>query len=475
MSQTKVQLINNVIGNSGFGTASAGVPLQIAASVPAIRLADTDGATPFSNITAGGGDLVFEADQGNEEANTLMLFRVDDSEKMRIDSEGRVAISSTATYFDTNTMLEVVGKTGAGPNLVLHRNDTTVSTNQVLAALRVTGNDNDGSTQQETASIVFAADGDHANNDKPGRIVFGTTADGGSSSTERMRIDSSGNVGIGTSTIGNKLQVHEASSNASFAGFSNDTTGSSSSDGLIVGVDSDENGVLYHYENKAIRFGTNNSERMRILNDGAVCINATARPVVGTEFLGVHGGSASNAVGIGAAVSHKSGIPFFASNGSNTTSQRLMRFAAGSGGDTRGTITFNGSSLVYGTSSDYRLKKNVQQISNGITKLKALKPISFDWIKETDNNNVMGFLAHEVQEVIPQVITGEKDEVQTTYYIEGDTIPDGKKVGDVKDTNVPVYQEMDYGGLTPLLVAALQEEISKREALEARVTTLEAA
>ena len=108
---------------------------------------------------------------------------------MRIDSEGRVAISSTGTYFDTNTMLEVVGKTGAGPNLVLHRNDTTVSTNQVLGALRVTGNDNDGSTQQEAAAIEFAADGNHANNDKPGRIVFKTTADGGSSGTERMRID----------------------------------------------------------------------------------------------------------------------------------------------------------------------------------------------------------------------------------------------------------------------------------------------
>ena len=83
-------------GEVGIGTTSPAVPLHIAASVPAIRLADTDGNTPYSNISAGGGDLVFEADQGNEEGNTLMLFRVDDSERMRINSSGNVGIGTTS-------------------------------------------------------------------------------------------------------------------------------------------------------------------------------------------------------------------------------------------------------------------------------------------------------------------------------------------------------------------------------------------
>ena len=127
----------------------------------------------------------------------------------------------------------------------------------------------------------------------------------------------------------------------------------------------------------------------------------------------MQGGSASSTVGIGAAVSHEDGIPFFASNGSATSGQRLMRFAAGSGGDTRGTITFNGSAMVYGCTSDYRLKENMKQISDGISKLKNLNPINFNWIKDEKNTNIMGFLAHEVQQVMPEAVIGTKDGVDS--------------------------------------------------------------
>ena len=100
---------------------------------------------------------------------------------------------NTTTVFDTNTMLQVTGKTGAGPNLVLHRNDTSVAVNQVLGALRITGNDSDG-TQQESSAIEFVADLDHGTGDKPGRISFKTTNDGASSATEKLRITSDGHV-----------------------------------------------------------------------------------------------------------------------------------------------------------------------------------------------------------------------------------------------------------------------------------------
>ena len=226
--------------------------------------------------------------------------------------------------------------------------------------------------------------------------------------------------------------------------------------GVNFGDSSDENAGMIQYTNSinAMQFHANGSERMRILSDGAVCINSTVRPVVGTEFLGVQGGSASNSIGIAATASHNEGIPFFASNSSNNFACRLMRFAAGSGGDTRGTIIFNGTAMVYGGTSDYRLKENITQITNGITKLKTLNPINFNWIKDETNTSIMGFLAHEVQEVMPEAVAGKKDAV------------DSKGEED--------YQEMDYGRISPLIVAALQELVTKVEVLETEVAALKA-
>jgi len=118
-----------------------------------------------------------------------------------------------------------------------------------------------------------------------------------------------------------------------------------------------------------------------------------------------------------------------------------------------GKITSTGSSTVYATSSDYRLKENVVSISDGITRLKTLKPSRFNW-KVDSSTTVDGFLAHEVT-AVPEAVVGTKDEVDSD--------------------NNPVYQAIDEGKLVPLLVAALQEAITKIETLETKVAALEAA
>ena len=124
----------------------------------------------------------------------------------------------------------------------------------------------------------------------------------------------------------------------------------------------------------------------------------------------------------------------------------------------------SGGNFTFDTSSDYRLKENVVGISSALTTVKALKPYQYTW--KHDNKLGQGFLAHEAQEVLPDVgiVSGTKDAVQT----EDDTKHDGQwKKGD------PIYQQIDYSKLVPLLTAALQEETAKREALEARVAALE--
>ena len=113
-----------------------------------------------------------------------------------------------------------------------------------------------------------------------------------------------------------------------------------------------------------------------------------------------------------------------------------------------GTIFTNGTTTYYNTSSDYRLKEDWQPIANASTDVMALKPCNFAW--KFDGSRVNGFLAHELAEVIPEAVTGEKDAVD--------------------DEGNPVYQGIDQSKLVPLLTAALQEALAKIETLEARLT-----
>jgi hypothetical protein len=117
-----------------------------------------------------------------------------------------------------------------------------------------------------------------------------------------------------------------------------------------------------------------------------------------------------------------------------------------------GSITVGSSATAFNTSSDYRLKENVTDMSGAITRVKALQPKRFSWIADEDNELLDGFLAHEVDDVVPQAIHGEKDAMK-----------DGE----------PSYQGIDQSKLVPLLTGALQEAITKIESLEARVAALE--
>jgi len=141
-----------------------------------------------------------------------------------------------------------------------------------------------------------------------------------------------------------------------------------------------------------------------------------------------------------------------------------------------GAIRTNGSSTHYETSSDYRLKENEVAISDGITRLKSLKPYKFNFKTDADTT-VDGFFAHEVTPVVPEAISGDKDAMAKVYYEEGDTIPEDKKVGDFKEYSTTEIQPqaIDQSKLVPLLTSALQEAITKIETLEAKVAALESA
>ena len=133
----------------------------------------------------------------------------------------------------------------------------------------------------------------------------------------------------------------------------------------------------------------------------------------------------------------------------------------------KGSISVASGSTTFSTSSDYRLKENVDYDWDATTRLKQLKPARFNWIADDTNTLIDGFLAHEAQTVVPESIIGEKDAIRPeVLYVEGDELPDGKNVGDVKEASAPDYQQIDQSKLVPLLVKTIQE-------LEARITALE--
>jgi hypothetical protein len=163
------------------------------------------------------------------------------------------------------------------------------------------------------------------------------------------------------------------------------------------------------------------TERMRITNGGEILVNSTTTRSVPFSVEANGNGSAA----------------FYQPL---TASYTSLYFLNPNG--TVGTIATSGSSTSYNTSSDYRLKENVFPVTDGITRLQQLKPSRFNFIADP-GKTVDGFIAHEVQAVVPEAITGEKDAVDD-------------------DGNLQ-YQGIDQSKLVPLLTAALQEAVAKIE------------
>ena len=123
-----------------------------------------------------------------------------------------------------------------------------------------------------------------------------------------------------------------------------------------------------------------------------------------------------------------------------------------------GRITTSGSSTIYYTSSDYRLKENDVAISDGVARVKQLRPIKFNW-KANPSETVDGFFAHEVQAIVPEAVDGSKDQVVTQADIDGGKYKQDQ-LGD------PLYQAYDASYMVPVLTAAIKELITRVENLE---------
>jgi hypothetical protein len=356
-----------------------------------------------------------------------------------VDSSGRVGIATTTPgNFDAGADDLVVGS-GSGDSGITIYSGTSNLSNLYFA-------DGTSGSAQYAGGMNYS----HSTN----ALSFFTN-DG----TTRMSIDSSGRVGIGETSM-DALLVIKGDSDANTTPSIRLKDGTDTREAWITNTAGDlilNNGgddnvphcYLKLFDGNVMAFATANTERMRIDSSGNVLVGKTTAST-GTD------GIALGAGGLFTATRSDSFPGIFNREGSTGSVIEIK-----SNDSTKGNISVSASAVQYNTTSDYRLKENVVNIADGITRVKQLAPKRFNFIADAETT-VDGFLAHEAQAVVPEAITGTHNEVDEN--------------GD------PVYQGIDQSKLVPLLTAALQEAIAKIETLEtqnadltARITALETA
>jgi hypothetical protein len=366
------------------------------------------------NGTGGSADA-FRGAISYKHNDDYMTFYTDYNERMRIDSSGRVLIGTTTEGESTLDDLTIATSGDTGITI---RSGT--SNNGAIGF-----SDGTSGADEYRGIIDYDHNGDY--------FRFYTNA------SERMRIDSSGNVGIGLSSPSHKLTIQNMVNSRIHFRPIGDIQSSVAGAGLGLDILNDAGSTVMDLAMRGATtyFRNASTETMRIDTSGHVLFNCTSLPSNTTQGAGFERKSSQTTL--------------FLSAGATSSASNVAEFFNTNG--QVGRIVVTGSATSYHTSSDYRLKENATAISDGITRLKTLKPYRFNFKADADTT-VDGFFAHEVT-AVPEAISGTKDEVDSD--------------------NNPVYQGIDQSKLVPLLTAALQEAITKIETLETKVAVLEAA
>ena len=396
-------LFQDSSGKVGIGTTSPSTPLTVS----------NGGAEGFE--VSLGGRVDFQAYNRSGSAyidlKDACLNRIfatgGTTERMRIDSSGNVGIGTSSPSVSHGNGLHIASA-NAGLKL-----QNTVNTGWAYVEF---------TDESNTTKYI------QGYRDSTGLYAISPGDSLGVSSG--LTLDSSGNVGIGTSSPSTPLHIKGAADCylTLQAGATDGNNGIlfQNSAGTQKGV------IFFDTDNDYMFFSTNNTERMRINSSGQILMNCTSQIGGGyIQHLKINSGTGGIAI---------------QNYGSSNTA---MAFRNSANNSTVGSIVTSNTLTTYNTSSDYRLKENVVDIADGITRVKQLSPRRFNFIAD-DTTTVDGFIAHEAQTVVPEAVTGTHNEVD--------------------DDGNAVMQGIDQSKLVPLLTAALQEAIAKIETLEQRLS-----
>ena len=437
-------------GNVGIGTTSptgSGTVLHVngSSTVADFHLTNsTSGAASTDGFVLRYSGL--NAEFLNREAGSN-IFYTSGTEKMRIDSSGNVVIPTAFTTAGTG---------------ILFRDGITAASSKYNLSILSHDHSGDGNADGLT---INGYDG----------VSFST---GTSTRTERMRLDSSGNLmiggtnpapvsnnvaGISLRAVNGEIQasvngapalyLNRLNNDGALAYFRKDGT-TCGSIATKSGSNGGNNTIVVACQNTGLRFDDPN-DAIYPTDDAGILVNNTIdlgqSGAAFNEFYtskiylnvaGANNGApeAMNVYCAGGGGGYGINIKCIGTGGGT-----MLRF--NTAGNIVGQIYTSSSATTYATSSDYRLKENVDYTWDATTRLKQLKPARFNFIVDDTNTLVDGFLAHEVQGIVPEAIKGEKD---------GDEM-----------------QCIDHSKLVPLLTKAIQEQQTLIESLTARIATLE--
>jgi hypothetical protein len=430
------------LGYVGIGTTSPAYKLSVLGNNASDMISWTDNInnTGYLGIRTGG--VVWM------NADNNLAFGTANSERMRISSSGQIFVGATSVA--SIEKFRIVGSSSYNGVVRIENNTNTVDVNHGILNLVNTVNYAVGNdaflmfSAKDSAGTIHprASIGARTSSELGADLVFNTRSN--SAYTEKMRIDSLGNLGLGTTnsdfiSSGDRVFTIQGIGTRSTINLQNSSTGT----GGVAGSFRSYNGSTFMTTIDMIADGATNrgafvfytnfsgsiGERMRLNSSGQLMLN-----------------TASDAYGDGAKLlSYSAGkaASFLNLDGGGGYCAVVMRRTASNGGLTEhyvggtyaGGISVSGSSSSYNTSSDYRLKEDLKPIK-GLEKLSKINVYDFKW--KASNDRMDGVLAHELQEVLPYAVTGVKD---------------GEQI-----------QGVDYSKIVPVLVQAIKELNAKLEA-----------
>jgi hypothetical protein len=342
---------------------------------------------------------------------------------MRITDGGKVGIGTT----DPRGQLQVDRDTGTSTNAVdstlLLRESSGAATAGVGSQISLSFDWNNSGNFLDGAPFIRSYKVNSNNSDYHAGLKFGTRTNGVGTATVAMTLDHLQNVGIGTTNPDEKLVVDVGAPGASdkvLGMFRSET----SREIGFVWDDSQSTLGIATLTNHAIAFHTNgnSNERMRIDSAGRVLIGRTSTLGYKLDLLGDMRSERSAASGTHIV---------FTNSGGN-----------------KGTITTDASGTTYNTTSDIRLKTDIAPIADATDKLMAMNAVTHKWKADPDADAVVGFIAQEMADIVPQAVS--KGEGEDDMW------------------------SMDYGRITPVIVAALQDALKEIDMLKDRIAELEA-